>query len=157
MLNLLFNKNILKYSYSCYTITITTIIGGGTLLLEIKFDSEIAIYEQLRRQIIIGIAKGDIKKGERLPSVRQLGEDIGINLHTVRKTYNQLKDEGYLVIDRRVGAMVSEEFRVDSLEFNENILSELEFLTADASNRNISKEDFLKLCEDLYDQYEGRA
>lgn len=76
------------------------------MILQIDFESQIPIYEQLKRQIIEGIAKGYLNPGSPLPSVRQLAEDIGINLHTVNKAYNILKSEGYVTIDRRVGAVI---------------------------------------------------
>lgn len=78
------------------------------MLIKINFDSLIPIYQQLKDQIIIGIAKGDLEPNESLPSVRQLASDLDVNLHTIRKAYNQLKSEGYLTINRRKGARVSE-------------------------------------------------
>ena len=77
------------------------------MILKIDFDSDMPIYVQIKNQIIEGIAKGEIDKGEELPSVRALAEDIGINMHTVNKAYNMLKDEGYIKIDRRKGAIVA--------------------------------------------------
>ncbi len=125
------------------------------MLIELEFDSDIAIYEQLRRQIIIGIAKNELKPGEKLPSVRQLSEEIGINLHTVSKAYNILKDEGYLIIDRRIGAMVSEKVLVGDEKFIKDINNEMKYIIADSKNRGITKEEFLKLCEEYYIEYEG--
>lgn len=123
------------------------------MFLKIDFESEMPIYEQLRRQIIIGIANGELEPGEELPSVRQLGGDIGINLHTVNKAYNILKMEGYLIIDRRKGAMVKDPLPEKEEVVTEKLNMELEYLIADSKNRGISKEEFLKYCEDLYDEY----
>ncbi|MFL0248956.1 GntR family transcriptional regulator [Clostridium neuense] len=123
------------------------------MLIKIDFESETPIYEQLKRQIVKGIAKGELKKGESLPSVRQMGEDIGINLHTVNKTYNILKQEGYLNIDRRIGAVVSEDMPKNSGEFNEQLKEELEYVIADCSCRGIGKSEFLDLCKKIYDAY----
>ena len=109
----------------CYIISITD-ERMKNMLLRIDFESETPIYEQLRRQIIIGLASGELKKGEKLPSVRQLAGDIGINLHTVNKTYNILKNEGYLTIDRRKGAMIKD----DLLEAKDEYLSILFFVTS---------------------------
>ena len=77
------------------------------MILRIDFDSETPIYVQIKNQVIEGIAKSEIEIGEELPSVRALAEDIGVNMHTVNKAYNMLKDEGYIKIDRRKGAVVS--------------------------------------------------
>ena len=65
------------------------------MLIQIEMHSEVPIYRQLKTAIIKGILTGELKQGERLPSVRQLACDLGINLHTVNKVYNLLKDEGY--------------------------------------------------------------
>lgn len=125
------------------------------MLIKIEFDSEVPIYEQLKRQLIIGIAKGHLDPGEELPSIRQLGEDLGINLHTVRKTYNILKDEGYLIIDRRKGAQVKEKFNDGTKDFQKYMENELEFLIANAKNRDIKEEDFLELCSNYYKNFKG--
>lgn len=58
------------------------------MIVEIDFNSDEAIYIQLRNQIIIGIATERLREGETLPSVRQLADDIGINMHTVNKAYS---------------------------------------------------------------------
>ena len=127
------------------------------MYITIEFDSETPIYEQLRRQIIIGIAKGELNPGEKLPSIRQLAEEIGINLHTVNKAYNLLKDEGYLIIDRRVGAMVSYDFKNESKDFNEKLKDEMEYLLADSKNRGLSLEEFIELSAKIYGEYEEES
>ena len=127
------------------------------MYITIEFDSETPIYEQLRRQIIIGIAKGELNPGEKLPSIRQLAEEIGINLHTVNKAYNLLKDEGYLIIDRRVGAMVSYDFKSESKDFNEKLKDEMEYLLADSKNRGLSLEEFIELSKKIYSEYEEES
>ena len=53
-------------------------------LIEIDFNSDEAIYMQLRNQIILGIATSRLHNGDTLPSVRQLADLIGINMHTVK-------------------------------------------------------------------------
>ena len=55
------------------------------MLIEIDFNSEEAIYVQLRNQIIVAIATSQLKNGESLPSVRNMADDIGVNMHTVNK------------------------------------------------------------------------
>lgn len=76
------------------------------MLLEIDPQGEEPIYLQLRRQIIIAIANGELKIGEQLPSVRQLADEIGVNMMTISKAYNLLKEENYLITDRRNGTTV---------------------------------------------------
>ena len=76
------------------------------MLISIDFNSNEAIYMQLRNQIVIGIAQDKIKDGESLPSVRQLADELGVNMHTVNKAYALLRNDGYLKLDRRRGAVV---------------------------------------------------
>ena len=76
------------------------------MLISIDFNSDEAFYVQLRNQIIMGIATSEIQEGESLPSVRELADSVGINMHTVNKAYAVLKDEGLIKIDRRHGAIV---------------------------------------------------
>ena len=79
------------------------------MILEIDFNSDEAIYVQLRNQIIMGIACEEFADGESLPSVRQLAQVLGVNMHTVNKAYAILREEGYLKLDRRKGAVISVE------------------------------------------------
>ena len=68
---------------------------GYAMLIKIDFSSDEAIYQQLCNQIILGIATADLEEGQALPSVRQMADDIGINMHTVNKAYSILRQEGY--------------------------------------------------------------
>ncbi|MFQ7236388.1 MAG: GntR family transcriptional regulator [Enterococcus hulanensis] len=77
------------------------------MILEIDPHSEEPIYLQLRKQIIIGIAKGELNPNEQLPTVRQIADEIGVNTMTVSKGYQQLREEGYLLTDRRKGTVVA--------------------------------------------------
>ena len=75
--------------------------------MKIDFNSEEALYVQLCNQIIVGIATDSLREGDSLPSVRQLADEIGINMHTVNKAYSVLKQEGFLRLDRRRGAVIA--------------------------------------------------
>lgn len=77
------------------------------MILEIDPHSDEPIYLQLRKQIIIGIAHGELKPGEQLPTVRQFADELGVNTMTVSKGYQQLREEGYLITDRRKGTLVA--------------------------------------------------
>ena len=78
------------------------------MIIELDFSSDKPIYTQLYEAIILAMASGEIVSGEPLPSVRNLATEIGINLHTVNKAYSQLKDEGYIIMDRRKGAIIGD-------------------------------------------------
>ncbi len=129
---------------------------GEEMFISIDFGSDLPIYEQIKREIVLGINKGQLKEGEVLPSVRQLGTDIGVNLHTVNKAYKELQNMGYVVIDRRVGTMISDKIpKLDGKEM-ENYLNEIEFLVADWVNRGGSKDELHNIIESMLNAPEGR-
>ncbi|OXN00492.1 GntR family transcriptional regulator [Bifidobacterium vansinderenii] len=78
------------------------------MIIEIDQSDDVPIYEQLRRQVIEAIANGELVPGDKLPSVRSLAVDLGVNLHTVNKAYALLRDDGYLNMRRGSGAVVAE-------------------------------------------------
>ena len=115
------------------------------MFLEIDFKSDLPIYEQIRRGIIIGLAKGHINPGDKLPSVREMAENIGINLHTVNKAYKLLETDGVLIMDRRYGSLISEDINPMTAYDEEKIESELDLLLAIAKLKGLSREDFIKI------------
>ena len=60
------------------------------IVVTVDFNSDEALYMQLCNQIILGIATSQIQEGDSLPSVRQMADDVGINMHTVNKAYTIL-------------------------------------------------------------------
>ena len=119
--------------------------------IEIDFNSEEAIYMQLRNQIIWAIATDGLHEGEVLPSVRQLADRIGINMHTVNKAYTVLKQEGILTIDRRRGAVVR--IDADKLDAKEELRSDLKDVLAKAFCKNISREEVHEMVDEIYEEY----
>ena len=119
--------------------------------IEIDFNSEEAIYMQLRNQIIWAIATDGLHEGEVLPSVRQLADRIGINMHTVNKAYTVLKQEGILTIDRRRGAVVR--IDADKLYAKEELRSDLKYVLAKTFCKNISKEEVHEMVDEIYEEY----
>ena len=124
------------------------------MLIEIDFNSDEAIYIQLRNQIIMGIATSTIHEGDTLPSVRQLADNIGINMHTVNKAYNVLRQEGFLQLDRRRGAVIC--IDEDKLEGLQDLKEQLRVLLAKGSCKNITKEEVHELVDEIYADYEQR-
>ena len=121
------------------------------MFIEIDFNSSEALYIQLRNQIIMGIATSTIREGDTLPSVRQLAENIGINMHPVNKAYSVLKQEGFLQLDRRKGAVIA--IDVNKLQAVEEMREQLRVLLAKASCQNISREEVHQLVDEIYEEY----
>ena len=123
------------------------------MILEVDFNSEEALYIQLRNQIIVGIATNRLKEGESHPSVRQLAESIGINMHTVNKAYTVLKQEGFVKVDRRRGAVIA--IDADRISDLEQMRESMRVILARASCRNISREEVHALIDEIYEEYGG--
>lgn len=122
------------------------------MYIEIDFNSDEALYLQLRNQIIMGIATSRLQEGDSLPSVRQLADTVGINMHTVNKAYTVLKQEGYVKVDRRRGAVIAVD--VDKIRSMEELRRELRVTLAKSSCRDISKEEVHALIEEIYNDYQ---
>lgn len=125
---------------------------GNCMLIEIDFNSEEAIYIQLRNQIIMGIATSMLQEGESLPSVRRLAETIGVNMHTVNKAYNVLKQEGFISMDKRRGAVIS--LDVDKIKAVTEMRRQLQIVLAKACCKEISREEIHELVDEILDGYE---
>lgn len=123
------------------------------MMIEIDFNSDEALYLQIRNQIIVGIATSQFCEGDYLPSVRQLADSIGINMHTVNKAYTVLRQEGFVKVDRRKGAVIA--IDVDRINTLEEIKKELQVILAKSSCKNISKADVYELIDEIYEDYGG--
>ena len=124
------------------------------MVLNLDFNSDKSIYIQITEEITKAIAKGELKINESLPSVRSMAESIGVNLHTVNKAYNQLKDDGFLNIDRRKGAIVADLPMKEYSKSRKSAKNELELLTAKSYLSGMTKEEFLEISSKLFDSYE---
>ena len=122
------------------------------MIIKIDEYSDVPIYMQIRNQIVMGISSGELKSGEQLPTVRALAMEIGINTMTVSKTYQMLKNEGYIITDRKNGARVRAEIAKSGVISNEN-KSELRRIVSEARLSGVTKSEIKNLIDDLY---EGR-
>ncbi|MCI5584486.1 MAG: GntR family transcriptional regulator [Lachnospiraceae bacterium] len=123
------------------------------MYIEIDFNSDEALYMQLRNQIILGIAASHFHEGQSLPSVRQLADEIGINMHTVNKAYSVLRQEGFLKVDRRHGAVIA--LDIDKIQAKEDMKEEMRVIIAKGRCKNISREEMHTLMDELYDSYDS--
>lgn len=125
------------------------------MFVSIDFNSDEAIYIQLINRIIMGIALEEFREGDELPSVRQLADAIGINMHTVNKAYAILRQEGYIKLDRRRGAVIAVD--LDKLHAKQAMNKELRLIIAKALCKNIGPEEIHNMVDEiLYDYLGGR-
>ena len=121
------------------------------MIIEINFNSDEAIYVQLTNQIIMGIATSRLKDGDALPSVRQLADTIGINMHTVNKAYALLRQEGFVSIDRRRGAVICVD--ADKVKALEEMKEKLTVALARGSCKNVTRQEVHQLIDEIFDEY----
>ena len=121
------------------------------MVIEIVFNSDEAIYVQLMNQIIMGIATSRLQEGDALPSVRQLADTIGINMHTVNKAYSLLRQEGFVTIDRRRGAIIA--LDVDKIKALEEMKQNLMVALARGCCKNITRAEVHNLIDEIFDEY----
>ena len=121
------------------------------MLIEIDFNSEEAIYQQLCNQIIRAIATANLQEGDSLPSVRTMAEELGVNMHTVNKAYTVLKNEGFLVVDRRRGAVVL--IDKEKIRALQELKDDLTIALARASCKKITIDEVHALIDEICEEY----
>ena len=121
------------------------------MILRIDFNSDEALYMQLRNQIIIGIATGRIREGDTLPSVRQLADHISINMHTVNKAYAVLRQEGFVKLDRRRGAVVA--LVSDKQQVLDEMKQEIAVDIAKGICKGVRRDEIHRLVDEIYDLF----
>ncbi len=121
------------------------------MILKFDFSSSEPLYMQLRNQIVIGIGEGKLKPGEKLPTIRALAEESGINMMTVSKAYQLLKQEGYITTDRRSGATVA---RKEMVSVSDATLKALRICVSELRLAGMNKEEIMALCAKVYEEGE---
>ncbi len=74
--------------------------------LQLDPDSGVPLINQLAEQLTWLIASGELNEGDKLPPMRQLGQNLGVHMHTVRQAYQRLEADGLVSIRTRRGTMV---------------------------------------------------
>ena len=118
------------------------------MLLRLDFTGEVPIYQQIRNQIVLGIAQGRLTEGQKLPTVRALADECGVNTMTVSKAYQLLKAEGYLHTDRRGGTVVCRPEAKTSPK--PETLAALRLHLGELRLTGMTEEELLVLCRQLY-------
>lgn len=121
------------------------------MVIRIDFGSEEAFYMQLYNQIIYGIANAQLLPGDTLPSVRELAETVGINMHTVNKAYAILRQDGYLRLDRRNGAVIA--VNSDKLRAMEGLKNEMKISLAKALCRGLTPEEIHDVTDEVLREF----
>jgi DNA-binding transcriptional regulator YhcF (GntR family) len=117
------------------------------VIISLDLSSEVPIYQQLRDRIVEGIAHGALPDGESLPSTRQLAADFGINFHTVNKAYDLLRQQGFVRVNRKSGAVVGPTAADEA--FGADWTARVRTLLAEAIAKGVPASDVLSTCQDV--------
>ncbi|MGI6578102.1 MAG: GntR family transcriptional regulator [Eubacteriales bacterium] len=120
------------------------------MIFHFDFNSNTPLYIQLRNQVVIGIAEGKLLPGDRLPTIRALAEESGINMMTVSKAYQLLKQEGYINTDRRTGAVIAS--RKTELSIPQETIEALRLHISELRLAGMGQNDVISLCKKLYEE-----
>lgn len=120
------------------------------MFIEIEADSSVPIYLQLAQQIIEGLAKGSLKPGDSLPSVRAFAADLGMNMHTVNKAYHYLEEKEFIRIVQKKGVVIHENgVRKASAADRNRLKQELRPIVAEALCLQMSQEEIKLLVKEI--------
>lgn len=102
------------------------------MYIQINPELEMPIYEQLTMQIMIGIIRQELQNGDVLPSVRSLAADLGVNMHTVNKSYHALEKKGLIQIIPKSGAIIRTNNGIPTQEEQSRISNSLKPMIVEA-------------------------
>lgn len=122
-------------------------------MMEIDFSSAVPIYQQIRDQVILELAKGHLREGDELPSVRSMSDEIAVNMMTVAKAYQMLKDEGIVESDRRRGTKIAENITHDEKRV-EKIEEKFTLLLAESYVHGMEKEEVETMITRILEKFE---
>lgn len=121
------------------------------MTITVDLASNVPIYQQIKSAIVEAISAGKLQEGDSLPSVRQLANDVGVNMLTINKVYTILKQEGYITINKRSGALVSRRPAADQA-FLKTIRSQIRKTAVQARSRSVSESEFMQICSNVYQE-----
>lgn len=117
----------------------------------ISNSSSVPIYEQIKNAIINQIMNGDLEEDEALPSIRSLASDIKISVMTIKKAYDELESEGYIVSIQGKGTFVAPKNTELVREQAQKDIEDNIQKAIDIANRfNITKKEIIDLIEIFY-------
>ncbi|WP_162872951.1 GntR family transcriptional regulator [Austwickia chelonae] len=125
--------------------------------MDISIDpmSSVAIYQQIRDRIVEAIARGELRRGDQLLSVRQLASSFAINPTTASKAYDLLRQESLVATNAKQGTFVAADPRTSdaSESFVREYTDRVRTVLAEGRARGISDADLRRLCLDVADEF----
>ncbi|APQ98122.1 GntR family transcriptional regulator [Clostridium botulinum] len=115
--------------------------------------SDKPLYEQIKEQIKDSIFKGEISDGEQLPSIRNFATELKVSVLTIRRVYDELEQEGFIISQVGIGTFIS----IGNLELLRDskrriVEQKMQDLIQTAKTLKISKEELNAMMDILYEE-----
>ena len=115
------------------------------MLFRVDPSSAVPLFDQLAASVRAEVARGGLRAGERLPAAREVAAALDINIHTVLKAYQELRDEGLIDLRRGRGAVVT-----DSAGLPPQLLADVRTLVAEARRLDVGATTLTALIREEY-------
>lgn len=112
-----------------------------------NLDSDRPIYAQLLERIQMQIVAGIYQPGEKIPSVRELAADAGVNPNTMQKALSELERSGLVITQRTSGRVVTEDLKMIKETRNQLAKEQIDEFMKRMRNLGFEKEDVIALLE----------
>ena len=126
-----------------------------TIQITIDDDSGIPIWLQLRNRLIYLITSGFYETGDKLPTVREMAVELGINYNTVSKVYQDIERDGYIVSKRGKGTFVHDKYRNTSETADNPVESLVDVFIQQCREIGVPRADIVELVERRLEALEG--
>lgn len=126
------------------------------MIIQIEPQSDVPIYTQITNQIMEGIARGYLQPGDSLPSVRAFAADLGVNMHTVNKSYHELEEKGIICIVPKSGAVINSPTPIGEKE-RKRLLKQFKPVIAEALVLGMEKIEIEQLVTSIIQKMKGNA
>ena len=123
--------------------------------ITIDDDSGIPIWLQLRNRLIYLITSGHYQTGDKLPTVREMAVDLGINYNTVSKVYQDIERDGYIVSKRGRGTFVHDKYKSVEETADNAVESLADVFIQQCRELGVPRADIAKLVERRLEALEG--
>lgn len=114
----------------------------------IDIHSSVAVYVQIENQIRFAVSAGELKPGDKLPSVRELSERLSVNPNTIAKAYRDLEVMGIVYTRRGMGVFINKGIEGRCREdCRARIISRLHEVTSEAKAAGMNEKDIKEVVQ----------
>ena len=124
---------------------------------QVDDNSDIPIWIQIRKRLVYLIRSGKLGENERLPSVRELSVQLGVNYNTINKVYQDLERDGFIFTRRGKGSYVAERTAYEALDIDDEVEALATDLVGRAFEKGMEADDLVDLVREKIVQLTGRA